>query len=257
MYRLKAARPVQVIVGNDRYTATWYLPVRFVNHHTNVFEAELLKADEEKGFQILTLPDNDPNVFELFVQWLYLGHFKIGGFDNETYIKVWILGEQLACKEFKDHVILQLIAYSDWGLNFDKHLVKLVYEGTASGSKLRAWTVAHFIETSISKDKELGGYHWEDRKIRGQDWAKTVKELNGFATDVAEQLVKYGHGGTPTVRKNLRSFLEVTSEEEAITFLRFASVIENVAIFSSYESEIRTNDLIQDDPEWRKKTARR
>ena len=193
VYRLKTARPIQVIVGHDRHTATWYLPDKLLTHYSNVFKAELPKAGEEGGFKTLTLPDNDPDVFQLFVQWLYLGHFKIGGLWNIRYVNAWILGEQLACGKFKDHVMLQLIGYSDWGLRFDNSLVKLVYEGTTPGSKLRAWTVAHFVETSIS----------EDKKLEGHDWAKTMKELDGFAFDVAEKLVGYDRGGTPTVRKNL------------------------------------------------------
>ena len=117
MCRLSNSAPVATVVGLPDQSTTWYLPKQLLTCHSPFFAAALDGRFAEAYFMIVSLPEDEPAVFGLFVQWLYLGHCKVDSEDNVINLglirgfqpaKAWILADKLGCQTFQDRTILQL-----------------------------------------------------------------------------------------------------------------------------------------------------
>ncbi len=101
----------------------------------------------------MKLPEDDPDAFDLFVLWLYVGTLEVdNGNRNKAsaYIQVWKLGDKLEIHALQDNPMLQLIQIFDeqclWAEMFG-----LMYDGSAPGCKLR-----HYAIDQILWDRHLG-----------------------------------------------------------------------------------------------------
>lgn len=117
MRRLSNSAPVATVVGLPDQSTTWYLPRQLPTCHSPFFAAALDDRFAEAYFMIVSLPEDEPAVFGLFVQWLYLGHCKVDYEDNVINLglirglqpaKAWVLADKLGCQPFQDCTILQL-----------------------------------------------------------------------------------------------------------------------------------------------------
>ena len=61
----------------------------------------------------VTLAEDDPRVFESFVQWLYYGIRMNEPLQDSHYrVRMWILADKLGCSTFQDYVMLRPIHQS-------------------------------------------------------------------------------------------------------------------------------------------------
>lgn len=86
------------------------------------------------------LKEDDPDVFRIFVAWLYAGKIKLPKVWDGCMEMAWILGDRLGAPAFQDCVMTKFILCAN---EFSKpaHIVETVYSSTTEGSLLRAAVV--------------------------------------------------------------------------------------------------------------------
>ena len=96
---------------------------------------------------------DNPSVFELFVQWLFIGQFKLKSTspkDNaDELVQAWILGHTIGCPTFQDnsmHLLLQQ-PYLIWLA--EPEFIDNVYDYIPTSSKLRQLLIASFLYVSM------------------------------------------------------------------------------------------------------------
>jgi hypothetical protein len=147
---------------------TWSLPKSLISHYSPFLKAACLRDFKERRENQIQLPDDDPVVFALFVEWMYYGEYAIAPFslplrvgnDNvSVHAKCWVLGDKLLCTEFKNHVMSRLYAQHNAKI-FSRAIstldVQYACDNSAEDSKLRKWYV-DFVATNFGKqDRVLG-----------------------------------------------------------------------------------------------------
>ena len=174
----------------------------------------------------IELPEDEPAVFQLMVQWLYLGHVKVNfdGPDSSSaqLVEAWILGDKLGCSMFKDHVMLQLIDYHDshW---INRTIIEIGYEKTVATSKLRSWILAAFLFECTQQGS----------KDNSEIWPDNLHGYEEFALDVMKALSTMGTEGfrNPSLKASL--FLSEMTMEDVIRFRHFATK-ENIDLGRQY-----------------------
>jgi hypothetical protein len=90
----------------------------------------------------INLPEHNPGVFGLFVEWMYYGSYNSISMapDPHIHAKCWILGDKLECPEFKNYVMGLLYTQhitSPFAKNVTYEEVQYVCDNTSSSGKLR------------------------------------------------------------------------------------------------------------------------
>lgn len=131
-------------VGNEPDAKIWHLPKKLLVRHSSFFEAALDGYFAESTSKSITLPEDDPVIFELFIRWLYIGDLNkketVVDWEVERLTKAWILGDKLGSADFQDYAMLRLIHYHKYK-PMAAAIVRLAYIGSASGSKLRQYVI--------------------------------------------------------------------------------------------------------------------
>ena len=138
------------------------------------------------------MPDDDPNVFRLWVQWLFVGQItcEILCIEeiNNILVKGWILGDKLGCHIFQDIVMLELLACHSpyWGNDsIEPSTLRAAYEGSGPGSMLRKWAIDFFLfETRMQRCGKVSALQ------RNILWVSETKDIEDFSQDYMEASVK-------------------------------------------------------------------
>ncbi|KAK0515384.1 hypothetical protein JMJ35_002763 [Cladonia borealis] len=211
---LEGAESATVTVGPKDAAITWHLPKALLTRHSLFFAAALDGSFAEAKLNSVTMPDDDPNVFRLWVQWLYLGHItcQILGVDdiNNVLVKAWILGDKLGCQIFKDVVMMDLLACHSPKVErplIETSTLRTAYEGSAPGSKLRKWALNFFV-FEIGQTRS-GNFSALQRNIL---WVSETKDIEDFSQDYMEASVEFSLQGNPTnPYTNGQQYMEVLS----------------------------------------------
>ena len=139
------------------------------------------------------MPDDDPNVFRVWVQWLFVGQItcEILSIEdiNNILVKGWILGDKLGCWIFQDIVMLELLACHSpyWGNDsIEPSTLRAAYEGSGPGSMLRKWAIDFFLfETRNKSCGEVSALQ------------RNIKDIEDFSQDYMEASVKCSLEGEP------------------------------------------------------------
>ncbi|SPJ79518.1 uncharacterized protein FTOL_07909 [Fusarium torulosum] len=121
----------------------WSLPLNFISHYSPYLKAASTSNDEGPHKRI-NLPEHDPAVFGLFVEWMYYGSYNAISMapDPHIHAKCWILGDKLECPEFKNYVMGLLYTQhitSPFAKNVTYEEVEYVCDNTSSSAKLRQY----------------------------------------------------------------------------------------------------------------------
>ena len=160
------------------------------------------------------MPDDDPNVFRLWVQWLYVGHITCQILRvediNDVLVTAWILGDKLGCQIFQDVVMMELLACHSPNVErplIETSTLRAAYEGSAPGSKLRKWALNFFL-FEIRKTRD-GTFSALQRNIL---WVSETKYIEDFSQDYMEASVEFSLQGNPTnPYTNGQQYMEVLS----------------------------------------------
>lgn len=96
--------------------------------------------------QIIRLPDDHPDAFTLWQQWLYFKHIPSNSFsddpvkdanENRLLVQAYVLGERLMAFNFQDSLVDAIIDKLRHSSLFDPSLTNLVYDNTPPQSPLR------------------------------------------------------------------------------------------------------------------------
>lgn len=122
--------------------------------HSAFFCGALREPWKEAQDHIISMPEDDPLVVNIYVQYLYTGkilgniHYKAGEYGSvaKRMFQAYVLGEKLQDIDFQDTVADALIATSNVkvGGTFRYATIALrdlVYRGTPSGNRLRRFLV--------------------------------------------------------------------------------------------------------------------
>ncbi len=184
-YRLKSNLSVRVEVGGVcSESIFWNLPKDLLTFHSPFF-AGALNGNFLEASGVVTLSEDDPAIFELFVQWLYVGKeylSKLWRACSKDYpaicIQPWKLGDKLGCLPFKDFIVICLINIH-CEIFLDTTTMRLAYKNSPMNSKLRQWVVDQFVHDS------LDGCHWR-RSSEGFE----PEELGDMGNDILKRLMQ-------------------------------------------------------------------
>ncbi|KAH8732475.1 hypothetical protein GQ44DRAFT_586718, partial [Phaeosphaeriaceae sp. PMI808] len=117
---------IEVVVGssdvlNGPSTCYWTLPKALISQHSPFLKAACDRNFCEREENRILLPDDEPAVFDLFVQWLYYGkytHISTTKHEPGLDAQAWVLADKLLSTGFKNHAMTHI---------FDKHACKIGY----------------------------------------------------------------------------------------------------------------------------------
>ncbi len=211
-----------MIVGTSPNTKTWQLHKELLIDSSPFFAAALDGSFAEATSKVIRLPEDNPDIFALFIQWLNVGDFALGSctadhtkdydhyyHDDYHYcrasilidIRAWILGDKLGCSIFKDLAMLRLIRASDtWST--DATNVRTAYEGSAHGSKLRKFLLDEF------RHEAKADYLSDD----ADEWVLLARDCVDFGDDLVKAICN-NERRAPKEQKAI--YLEVLTAENA------------------------------------------
>ena len=186
-FRLRNSVSIQVVVLGFGKITKWSLPKNLLTHYSPFFIEALKKSDKVP----VIVPCDDPEVFEMFVKWLYIGGDKIylSAATTHTKIMAWILGKTLECPAFQDHAMVHLLHYFHFAaapLPMGPADLELTYKETLEQSKLRHWAIdqllyhsynGHLVLSAKECESVLQGKYNIERDI--------VRRLLGLGSDGA------------------------------------------------------------------------
>jgi hypothetical protein len=106
-------------LAGDDTCSIWSLPKGLISYHSPLLEAACSRDFKERHENRITLPDEDPIVFALFVEWMYYGDYGIAPLSlppadslqiTNLDAQCWVLGDKLLCTDFKNHAMRRLYA---------------------------------------------------------------------------------------------------------------------------------------------------
>lgn len=178
---------IEVCVGpstDDHATEskTWSLPVALISHYSRFLEAACTHDFKEKDERCIRLPDDDPYIFGLLVQWMYYGGYSsetppppTSTNDNDISVdaQCWILGDKLFCHEFQNYAMKRL--YKSFMIHFVPRAmtpaeVQYICQHTGLRSKLRSFYLAYVIEHLSNPARLMGTINeWDEVQMQHSD----------------------------------------------------------------------------------------
>ena len=127
-------------VGSGDARKVWYLPDKLLKSKSTFFTAALEGGFAEGISRIITLREENPDIFQHFVVWLYFGGDQIAASDQGSLACLWALGDRLGCPLMQDDAMCDLI-YFCYNDHIDEDTLNKIYELSAPNSKIRRFAV--------------------------------------------------------------------------------------------------------------------
>jgi len=172
----------------------WNLPKDLLAYHSTFFAGALNGSFLEADLKTIELQDEDPSVFEFFIQWLYTGkaYFtdlclspeardNADGRYTSILVRAWVLADKLGCLAFRDFVMICLVNLHYQTMNLRTSVIRIAYNNTTVNSKLREWIVDQF--WSDASDGAYTNLDEEGSRL------EELKDLEDWGLDVSERLM--------------------------------------------------------------------
>jgi hypothetical protein len=182
----------------DSMCNIWSLPKRLISYYSPFLKAACLRDFKERRENRIELPNDDPVVFALFVEWMYYGDYAIAPFSLPSRIanggtrvdaECWVLGDKLLCEEFKTYAMRRLYAQHKTAI-FSRAVstsdVQYAYENSAENSNLRKF-YADFVATNFGRHDRVQGTidEWDQVLSSNADMRRLL--LHSFRLDAAQR----------------------------------------------------------------------
>lgn len=142
---------IEVIVGpaDACYgpSKTWSLPQALISYFSPFLKAACVRDFKEREANRIRLPEDEPEVFSLFVEWMYYDRYSLDPLlvASETFsanadTKAWVLGDKLLNSKFKNYSMTRLVSQHTQGPTFQPvRTIEIDYacSNSLAGSKLR------------------------------------------------------------------------------------------------------------------------
>ncbi|KAJ9655667.1 hypothetical protein H2201_008747 [Coniosporium apollinis] len=176
--QLFAGPMIRVDVGPDR--KAFFVHEQLLRNVSRFFDAVTRNDWKESTERVVPLPVDDPDVFSLFVGWLYNCKFStkndVGGAEgNREYVmlaKLYVLGDKLQATGFKHSVIDAILGKTVAPLQPTNHhwhplgsVIRYLYESTPPASPARCllvdlyvyhgqgnWLTTHATDEDVTRD---------------------------------------------------------------------------------------------------------
>lgn len=141
---------MEVVVTDGNDTSTWGILKALLSHHSEFFRAACNGPFKKGQTNKITLPECEPEVFQIFVHWIYFG-VAPASFDVMDRVwnafPAWALADRLMSKDFGNAIMKELYLVHSGDTqdhtSFSDAEVAWCAENAAQGSLLRTW----FIDT--------------------------------------------------------------------------------------------------------------
>ena len=195
-------------VGSGDAKKIWHLPEKLLKSKSTFFTAALEGGFAEGVSKHITLPEEDPDNFEWFVVWLYVGLDPIDDAEMDALVPLWLLGDRLGCSLMQDEVMCNLIeCHSDDVI--DKDTMKQIYEGSTSGSKLRQFSVDQCLFDVRNWSGTRDGDAWS--------YPRFAKDNEDFAQQLAQATILLGNGDPKNPHDDRSPYLFAPSTCPSVT----------------------------------------
>lgn len=157
---------VKVYVGKDE--KIFFIHRRLLSEASAFMRAELHQAAKASITDEIRLPDQEPDLFNRFTEWLYSGTVDISRMNGEAshdhlvwmiFSKLYLLAKYLQCPAFGNRV-LNAAPYPPCHSSLPpSNVVKMVYDGTSNHCGIRKYLVATYVwmakESCFKDEKSL------------------------------------------------------------------------------------------------------
>jgi hypothetical protein len=184
--------------SGDSRCNTWSLPRRLISHYSPFLTAPCIRDFKERRENGIQLPDDDPVVFALFVEWLYYREYAVAPFwlpvnvgsdSVSVHAKCWVLGDKLLCTEFKNHAMSRLYTHHNANV-FSRAILTLdvqyACDNSAKDLKLRKLYV-DFVATNFEQKDRVQGTvdEWDQLLLSYAD--ERLLLLHSFRLEAAKR----------------------------------------------------------------------
>lgn len=156
MCSVYASPQVKILVGQDE--TPFSIHKDLLCHYSSYFRAALNGGFEEAAKNEIKLLDEDPQIFNVFLEWLYTGNLyeprttidPNGKADEERtdvaltcilILKLWVFGDKRGAPKLQNDAVDALYRYVKQAWIFPSHDINYVYDNTVAGARLRAFVV--------------------------------------------------------------------------------------------------------------------
>ena len=174
-------------VGSEDAKKVWHLPEKLLKSKSTFFTAALESGFAEGISKIITLPEENPDIFKYFVEWLYVGYDKSLLTGTDFLVPLWALADRLGCPLMQDVAMGKLIMYYDEA-HIEVVTLNQIYELSAPESKIRRFAIDKCLH-HVRLDCDCPGRH-ENRCT----YLEFVKDNEDFAQQLAEATILLGSG---------------------------------------------------------------
>jgi hypothetical protein len=138
---------VSITVGSEDRQKTFHVHKDQLVHKSAYFRTSLESEFVEGRTQQVLLDQDDPDVFDVFVQWIYQGDYDVqmaipkeeGGTEDawyELHARAYSLGNRLIAPDFKKKVVEKLATiferYDDLAMALVIKMAEIIYDGTSN-----------------------------------------------------------------------------------------------------------------------------
>ena len=193
-FRFTNNENVQIEVGPNKIPFSAHK--NFICDASSFFKAAFEgKGDfKEKGDKLVALPEEDPEIFDLFMDYVYSGTYA--GLDAETlkkegkegekllndFVSLYVLADKVGAQELKRQMVQKWLSFTNYGKYYILSTTQLVslYKRTIAGSALRKISVAQ--HAWIAKHSE------EDIDSGFEEYGEAVERCPELGADLVREL---------------------------------------------------------------------
>lgn len=128
-------------IGSEEAKKVWHLPEKLLKSKSTFFTAALEDGWAEGISKIITLPEENPDVFQWFVSWLYAGYDPIAQVEGRDFLVIlWALGDRLGCRLMQDDAMCDLVEHHR-EFHIAEDTLRGIYEMSTPQSKIRQFAI--------------------------------------------------------------------------------------------------------------------
>lgn len=207
---------MEVTVNGKKASAIWTIPKAMLSLHSEFFRKACYGPFKEGRENKMMLPECEPSIFQIFVQWLYFATLpEVECSDGARDIWLcWTLGDRLIASAFKDRAMRAIYVWANTP-SFEGGCRVLIEEirwylfHSTSGSLQRQFIV-DCLATDLFFFKRTDCEYTD----KAENWKNFLIECPDFAKEVLCASIGLGEHGTDG--KPLEAYLEATKNEQTI-----------------------------------------
>lgn len=139
---------VTVKVGSEGAQRSFIVHTELLNYRSSFFKAATTGNWDEAKTGIINLPADDPQVFEIFLDWLYQRKLDLNPYQAQNLsliLALWIFGDKRQAPAFQNAVAELLRTFANNHPTVSPEVIDFAFENTVEGSPLRTFLTDIFV----------------------------------------------------------------------------------------------------------------